>query len=74
MARYASFCLIMGPSKGEVTVFARVWPVRIRLRVSFTTGTIRSASIATAVLLVLISFSGRTSHPIYAIFSLYGRP
>jgi len=28
MARYASFCLIMGPFKGEVTVFAKLWPVR----------------------------------------------
>ena len=27
MARYASFCLIMGPFKGEVPVFARLWPV-----------------------------------------------
>jgi len=29
MARYASFCLIMGPFKGEVPVVARLWPVRI---------------------------------------------
>jgi len=28
MARYASFCLIMGSFKGEVPVFARLWPVR----------------------------------------------
>jgi len=28
MARYASFCLIMGPFKGKVSVFARLWPVR----------------------------------------------
>ena len=27
MARYASFCFIMGPSKAEVLVFARLWPV-----------------------------------------------
>jgi len=37
MAQYASFCLIMGPFKGEVPVFARLWPVRVRVRVSFTT-------------------------------------
>ena len=48
MARYASFCLIMGPLKGEVPVFARLWPVRV----SFTTGAVRSAILATAVLLV----------------------
>ena len=28
MARYASFCLIMGPFKGELPVVARSWPVR----------------------------------------------
>jgi len=50
MAQYASFCLIMGPFKGEVPVFARLWPVRIR--VSFTTGAVRSAVLATAGLLV----------------------
>ena len=27
IARYDSFCLIMGPFKGEVHVFARLWPV-----------------------------------------------
>jgi len=37
MARYASFCLIMGQFKGEVPVFARLWPVRVRVRVSFMT-------------------------------------
>ena len=36
MARYASFCLTMGLFKGEVPLFARLWPVRVR--VSFTTG------------------------------------
>jgi len=35
MARYTSFCLIMGPFKGEVPVFARLCPVRVR--VSFMT-------------------------------------
>jgi len=38
MARYASFCLIMGAFKGEVPVFARLWPIWVRSRVSFTTG------------------------------------
>jgi len=27
MARYASFCLKMDPFKGEVPIFARLWPV-----------------------------------------------
>jgi len=31
MARYASFCLIMDPFKGEVPVFARLWPVALGL-------------------------------------------
>jgi len=35
MVRYASFCLIMGSFKGEVPVFARLWPIRVRIRVSF---------------------------------------
>ena len=52
MARYASFCLIMGPFKEEVPVFARLWPIRVRVRVSFTTGVVRSAILATAGLLV----------------------
>jgi len=52
MARYASFCLIMGPFKGEVPVFARLWHVGVRVRVSFTTGAVRSAILATAELLV----------------------
>jgi len=41
MAQYASFCLIVGPFKGEVPVFARLSPVRVR--VSFTTWAVRSA-------------------------------
>jgi len=53
MAWYASFCLIMGLFKGEVPVFARLWPVRVRVRVSFTTGAVQSAVLATAGLLVL---------------------
>jgi len=74
MAQYASFCLIMGPLKGEVPVFARLWPVRppwraetpthsrgpgnirVRVRVSFTTGAVRSAILATAGLLVFLSY------------------
>jgi len=37
-----------------VAVFARIWPVSVRVRgwVSFTTGTVRSAILATAGLLV----------------------
>jgi len=52
MAQYALFCLIIGPFKGEVPVFARLWPVMVRVRVSFTTGAVRSAILATAGLLV----------------------
>jgi len=48
MARYASFCFIMGPFKQEVPVFARLWLVRVWVRVSFTTGAVRSAILATA--------------------------
>jgi len=33
-------------------VFARLWPVRVRVRVSFMTGAVRSAILATAGLLV----------------------
>jgi len=40
----------MGPFKGEVPVFVRLWPVVVR--VSFTTGAVRSAILATARLLV----------------------
>ena len=56
MARYASFCLIMGLFKGEVPVFARLWPVRVRVRISFMTGAVRSAILATAGLLVFTLF------------------
>ena len=52
VARYALFCLIMGPFKGKVPVFARLWPVMVMVRVSFTTGAVRSAILATAGLLV----------------------
>ena len=44
----------MGPFKGKVPVFARLWPVRVTVRVSFTTGAIQSAILATAGLLVNI--------------------
>ena len=52
IARYAFFCLIMGPFKGEVPVFARLWPIRVRVRNSFTTSAVRLAILATAGLLV----------------------
>ena len=52
VARYASFCLIMGPFKGEVPVFALLWPIRVRVGVSFTTGAVWLAILATAGLLV----------------------
>jgi len=52
MVRYASFCLIMGPFKG-VPVFVRLWPVMVRVRVSFMTGAVWSAILATAGLLVI---------------------
>jgi len=51
--KVASFCLIMGPIKGEVPVFARLWLVRVRVGVSFMTGAVRSAILATPGLLVL---------------------
>jgi len=44
----------MGPFKGEVPVFGRLWPDRVRVRVSFTTGAVQSAILATAGLLVII--------------------
>ena len=45
----------MGPFKGEVPFLARLWPVRVRIRVrvSFKTGAVRSAILATAGHLVL---------------------
>jgi len=43
----------MGPFKAEVPVFARLWPVMVKGRVSFTTGAVQSAILATAELLVL---------------------
>jgi len=43
----------MGQFKGELPVFARLWPVRVR--VSFTTGAVRLAILATAGLLVFLS-------------------
>ena len=52
MARYALFCLIMGPFKTGVPVFAKLWPVMVRVRVSFATGAVQSAILATAGLLV----------------------
>jgi len=43
----------MGPFKREVPVFARLWPVKVR--VSFTTGAVRSAILETAGLLVTVT-------------------
>jgi len=63
MARYALFCLIMGPFKGEVPVFARLWPVRIKARVSFTTGAVQSAILSTAGHLVYMSDVVPTAQP-----------
>jgi len=54
MAQYASFCLIMGPFKGKVPVFARLWLVRVRLGLVLT-GAVRSDILATAGLLVFLS-------------------
>jgi len=36
--KMVSFCLIIGPFKGKCLFFARLWPIRVRFRVSFTTG------------------------------------
>ena len=47
----------MGPFKGEVPVFARLWPVRVM--VSFMTGAVWSAILATAGLLVLLAVVDR---------------
>ena len=56
MARYASFCLIIGPFKGEVPVFARLWPVRPPWRAPRRrlTLAVRSDILATAGLLVCL--------------------
>jgi len=51
----------MGPFKWEVHVFARLWPVRVMLRVSFTTGAVQSAIVAIAWLLVVHVAYGRGS-------------
>ena len=45
----------MGLFKGDVPVFARLWPVRVRVGVSFTTGAVWLAILATAGLLVFSS-------------------
>jgi len=44
----------MGPFKGKVPVFARLWPGGVRVSVSFTTVAVRSAILATAGLLVIL--------------------
>jgi len=45
-------CLILphdGPINGEVPVFARLWPAKVRVRVTtVTTGAVQSAILATA--------------------------
>jgi len=48
MAWYASFCLMMNPFKGEMPAFAILWPVVVRVRVSFMTGAVHLAILATA--------------------------
>ena len=52
----------MGPFKGEVPVFAKLWPVRVG--VSFTTGAVHLAILATAGLLVVLLYSSivKTMH------------
>jgi len=50
----------MGQYKGEVPVFARLWPVRVRVRVSFMTGAIRSAILAAAGRLYSVCHSETT--------------
>jgi len=47
-----------------VPIFARLWPTRVRVtvKVSFTTGVVRLAILATAGLLVFLSYS-HVSHP-----------
>ena len=53
MTQYALFCLIMGPFKGEVLVFAKLWPVRVRVRaIVLQLGSTVGHPIATAGLLV----------------------
>ena len=47
----------MGPFKGKVPVFARLCAIRVRIRVSFMTGTVGSAILATAGLLVLLLYA-----------------
>jgi len=56
MAQCALICLIMGQFTGKVPVFARLWSVRVMVRVgvSFMTGAVRSAVLATAGLLVFV--------------------
>jgi len=56
MARYVSFCLIMGPFKGKVPDFARLCSDRVRVRVSFIRlGQYGRTILATAGLLVEFS-------------------
>jgi len=61
-----------GSVKGEIPVFARLWPVRVRVRVSFTTGALRSAILATAGLLVLVIHIGLHSDESGLLFTEFG--
>ena len=44
----------MGLFKGEVPVFARLWPIGVMVGVRFTTEAVRSDILATAGLLVVV--------------------
>ena len=46
----------MGPFKGDECLFLPDWPIRVRVRVSFTNGAVQSAILATAGLLVDIVY------------------
>jgi len=59
----------MGPFKGEVPVFARLWPIGVRVRVSFMTWAVRSAILAAAGLLVT---ARRYASAVYAVIVCHG--
>ena len=62
----------MGPFKGEVPVFARLWPVRVRVRVSFTTGSVRSAILGFLFMLALsLGFTISFYHFLVVIVVIY---
>ena len=63
MAQYASFCLVMGPFKGEVPVLADYGLLGFGFGLGcFTTGAIWSAILATAGLLVLVNCATFCKH------------